>query len=386
MVCSGRGVPPKACPAAPLPPLLTGGQSVQVYRVINLEVIVMMDMNCFLVDWLSFRCDYMSWENMIDYLGLHSAQWSHSVGFYGYRFRKWCSGISIHYENPDVDGVLVEISGTGCRALETFSKKLRCSPEGEIVVDWMTIFEDILDDPGFHVTRLDVAFDDKTGCIPLDRLFNDIMAGNFVSRFKSSSMQLVAHPGNIGQTVYLGSAQSDVRFRIYDKAFERGLTSSNSNASISSSAAVSDTPEHWVRFEMQLRRERALSFIAQLVECDYDISTLFSSVVNNYFRIVVPDESDSNKRRWAVADYWAELMDNFMRVSLWVNKDLEYNKSACERYVYRMAGNSIFALIEIEGLERFFEMVKKNKSKIMPKRIEHMLSTELALKKARAAA
>lgn len=340
----------------------------------------MMDMNCFLVDWLSFRCDYMSWENMIDYLSLRSVEWSQSVGFYGYRFRKWCSGISIHYGHPDIDGVLVEMSGTGCRALETFSKKLRCSDEGEVVIDWMTIFEDILDDPGFHVTRLDVAFDDKTGCISLDRLYNDIMAGNFVSRFKSSSMQLVSHPGNVGQTLYLGSAQSEVRFRIYDKAFERGLTSSNDNSSISSSVASDNNTEHWVRFEMQLRRQRALSFIAELVEMDYDISTLFSSVVNNYFRIVVPDEADSNKRRWAVADYWAELLDNFMKISLWVNKDLEYNKAACERYVYKMAGNSIFALIELEGLTKFFELLKKRKSKRLPKRIEHMLSIERSRK------
>lgn len=344
----------------------------------------MMDANCFLVDWLSFRCDYMSYDAMIDYLGLRSVQWSHSVGFYGYRFRKWCSGISIHYGNPDIEGVLVEISGTGCRAMETFSEKQRCSGDGEIVVDWMTIFEDILNDNQFHVTRLDVAFDDKTGCIPLDRLYNDIMAGNFVSRFKSSSMQLVSHPGNIGQTLYLGSAQSDVRFRIYDKAYERGLTSSNSDSSISSSVAPVDT--HWVRFEMQLRRDRALAFIGQLVENDYDISTLFSSVVNNYFRIVVPNATDTNKRRWSVADYWAELIDNFMKVSLWVNKDLEYNKSACERYVYKMAGNSIFALIELEGLTHFFELLKKHKSKIMPKRIEHMMSTERALQKVRAAA
>lgn len=352
----------------------------------------MMDADCFLVDWLSFRCDYMSYDDMINYLGLRSVQWSHSVGFYGYRFRKWCSGISIHYENPDVDGVLVEISGTGCRALETFSRKLRCSDDGEIVVDWMTIFEDILNDKEFHVTRLDVAFDDKTGCIPLDRLYNDIMAGNFVSRFKTSSMQLVAHPGNIGQTIYLGSSQSEVRFRIYDKAFERGLTSdngnsSNSNSSISSAAVSADAvSDHWVRFEMQLRRDRALSFIAQLVESDYDISTLFSSVVNNYFRIVVPDETDTNKRRWAVADYWSELIDHFMKLSLWVNKDLEYNKAACEKYVYRMAGNSIFALIELEGLQHFYNLLKKYKSKRMPKRIEHMISIERALKSAGVAA
>lgn len=342
-----------------------------------------MDMNCFLIDWLSFRCDYMSYKEMIDYLGLNSVELSHSTGFYGYRSREWFSGISVHYDNPDVDGVLVEISGTGCRALETFSKKVEITEGGEVFFAWKPIFDEILTNPGFHVTRLDIAFDDKTGCIPLDRLYNDIMAGNFVSRFKFSSIELVAHPGNIGQTIYLGSAKSEVRCRIYDKAFERGFTSDSGNSSISSAASVdADAPQHWVRFEMQLRRERALSFIGQLVEMDYDISTLFSGVVNNYFRVVVPDPADTNKRRWAVAEYWSNLIDNFMKISLWVNKNLEYNKKACEKYVYRMAGNSIYALICLEGLSNFFKLLKKNKSKRMPERIQRMINTEIQLKKA----
>lgn len=344
----------------------------------------MMDSNCFLVDWLSFRVDHMSYENMIEYLGLTSCDWISSKGFYGYRFRKWCSGISIHYGNPDVDGVLVEISGTGCRGLETFSNKLCCSSDGEVVVDWMSVFSDILHEDGFHITRLDVAFDDKTGCIPINRLYNDIMAGNFVSRFKSSSMQLVTHPNNVGQTIYLGSAQSEVRFRIYDKAFERGFSSSSA---ISSSVVKEDPASsdlvHWVRFEMQLRRDRALSFLRQLEDLDYDIATLFSGVVNNYFRIVQPDASDVNKRRWAVADYWENLINKVMALSLWINKDLEYNKSACERYVYKMAGNSIFALIELDGLEKFFQLLQKNKSRILPQRIQHMMSVERALRKSR---
>ena len=49
------------------------------------------------------------------------------------------------------------------------------------------------------------------------------------------------HPA---KTVYFGSAKSEVRFRIYDKAQERG-----------------GLGYHWVRFEMQLRRERAFNFL-----------------------------------------------------------------------------------------------------------------------------
>ncbi|MBR1528322.1 MAG: replication initiation factor domain-containing protein [Oscillospiraceae bacterium] len=364
----------------------------------------MMDNNCFLVDWLSFRCESMGHLEMMEYLGLNSCDWMHSKGFYGYQKRVWCSGMHIHYDNPDIPGVLVEMSGTGCRAFETFGENLRMSADGEVVADWISVFTDILTRKDFIITRLDIAFDDKSGCIPLDRVASDVMAGNFVSKFKSDSVSVTAHPGNIGQTVYLGSAQSETRMRIYDKAFERGFTSVTVNKkyqwdgsntakhdeAISQTINISsqnsdEKPVHWVRFEMQLRRDRAFSFLSELAEADYDIGQVFSRVVANYFRIVVPSE-DSNKRRWETAEYWAELVGDVLPLSLWHNKDLEYNKAKCEKYVYSMAGNSVYALIELEGLEKFRQILMKKKSRKIPQRIQNMISEERALQKVRGTA
>lgn len=360
----------------------------------------MMDSNCFLVDWLSFRCESMGRSEMMEYLGLTSCDWMHSKGFYGYQQRVWCSGMHIHYDNPDIPGVLVEMSGTGCRAFETFAEKLRVSEEGEVVADWISVFTDILTRKDFIITRLDIAFDDRTGCIPLDRMVNDVMAGNFVSKFKNKSINVMACPGNIGQTIYLGSSQSELRMRIYDKAFERGFTSVTVNnkiqwdgsntaqhdKAISQTVNISDDkPMHWVRFEMQLRRDRALSFLSELAEADYDVGIVFARVVANYFRIVKSSE-DSNKRRWETADYWEELIGNVLPLSIWHNKDLEYNKARCEKYVYKMAGNSVYALIELEGLEKFRELLMKRKSRKIPQRIQNMISEERALQKARGTA
>lgn len=351
---------------------------------------VMMDNNCFLVDWLSFRCESMTEREMMDYLGLSFCEWVCSNGFYGYRKRFWCSGMHIHYDNPDVPGILVEMSGTGCRAFETFSENLRVSDSGEVCADWISIFTDILHRNDFIITRLDIAFDDKTGCIPLSRFCSDVMAGNFVSKFKSDTgIRLEAHPGNIGQTVYLGSPSSELRFRVYDKAFERGFTSVavNQGNSISSTVNVSsalqqENASHWVRFEMQARRDRAFYFLQELEKAEYDIGNVFARVIANYFRIVKPSE-DTNKRRWETADYWAALIGDVLPLSVWHSKDLEYNKSACERYVYKMAGNSVYALIELEGLEEFKKILIKNKSMKMPQRIQNMIATEKALQKMR---
>lgn len=310
--------------------------------------------NCFLVDWISFRCTSMDLGTMIDYLDLKQCAWTSSNGFYGYRFRSYMDGISIHYGNDEVEGVLVEMSGKGCRAFETFSEGM----------DWMTIFDDILHEKDFKVTRLDIAYDDHTGDIPIKKLFNDVGAERYVSKFKVTSITREDHPGHVGQTIYLGSAQSELRYRIYDKAFERGFTDGR----------------HWVRFEKQLRRDYALRFLAMLEDTYYDIAACFSAVLNNYFRVVKPPKVyDSNKRRWETAPYWKRLIDDVIPASLWVRKDLDYNKAACESYVYHQAGNAAFALISVEGLDEFYKKLCRNKPAKYPERYKMMVETEKML-------
>ncbi|MDE5564277.1 MAG: replication initiation factor domain-containing protein [Oscillospiraceae bacterium] len=312
--------------------------------------------NLIVVDWLSFRCETMDFMEMAMYLGMADCTWSDGAGFYRFRFRRWCSGVSIHDGSDKVPGVLVEMSGTGCRAFETFS-----------CVSWRRIFEDILNRPDFIVTRLDIAFDDHQGCIPIKKVFTDVGKQYYVSRFKERSIIREDHPGHVGQTIYFGSAQSEIRFRMYDKAYERKL----------------DSSVHWVRFEMQLRRDMAFEFIRQLFEHDFEYGALFSAVVSNYVRMLKPpkDKTDTNKRRWEIAPYWCRLIGEVLPVSLWVKKDLEYNRSNCERYVYKQAGNSIAALIELDGLEGFKYELMKHKSPKVPQRISNMIATEKALRK-----
>lgn len=312
-----------------------------------------MENNCFLVDWLSFRCKSMDLAAMIEYLGLMKCTFTSGAGFYGYRYRRYTEGISIHYGNDEVEGVLVEMSGKGCRAFEEFSA-------GN---DWVTIFDDILTDDDYIVTRIDIAFDDHDGSIPIKRLFRDVGLENFVSRFKNTSITREDHPGHVGQTIYLGSCQSELRYRIYDKAYERGIV---------------DGSEHWVRFEMQARRDMAHNFIRDLVKGQYNVGQLFAEVLSNYFRVVVPPRtgSDTNKRRWGTAPYWQKLLGDVLPRSLWERKNIEYNRFRCESYVYGQAGNSIAALIELDGMEKFCDDLRKKKSHKIPDRIKNMVATE----------
>lgn len=149
-----------------------------------------------------------------------------SKGAHGYRDRKYFSCISVHYNGREDMGVWVEMSGQGCRTFESLSAK-----SWDDLFGWIAIQQ-------LKITRLDVAFDDHTGILDIDEVVEDTRRKHYVSR--SDYWETVL--SSKGSTVQIGSPQSKVLVRIYDKAAERHC----------------EPGTHWVRVEMQLRDDRAL--------------------------------------------------------------------------------------------------------------------------------
>lgn len=75
--------------------------------------------NAILIDWLSFTTTEYSPNELIELLGMDKLLWENRSGFYGYRERLWCGSISIHFGGSEKMGVLVEMSGQGCRTFES---------------------------------------------------------------------------------------------------------------------------------------------------------------------------------------------------------------------------------------------------------------------------
>lgn len=293
--------------------------------------------NKILIDWISFTSKIDSVSSFIDLLGLSKLSFTLCNGAQGYRSRVSFDGINIHYDHRINEGVWVEMSGKGCRAFETHSD-----------VDFFYLFFIILSEPeSYHLTRLDVAYDCFDDTIPINTFFNDIRRGNFVTRFDSrKGVHYEGHPHDEGLSLYFGSMKSDIRFRCYDKAHERGY--------------MPDDPDYfsWVRFEIQLRDDRALAFIRQLDEDN--VGTLFRGVVSNYLRIVVPSD-DSNRSRWKTKKWWSRFTEDVEKIRLFTKCDSDYNLAKCEDFVYHHCGNALDTLLSIKGLETFFKELKKYK-------------------------
>ncbi|MFT3952005.1 MAG: replication initiation factor domain-containing protein [Oscillospiraceae bacterium] len=304
-------------------------------------------MGILLYDWLSFTSKIDSPDSIILFLGLENIKFTQTFGFHGYKQRYLYQGISIHFDGFN-SGVWVEMSGEGCRAFEEFA-----------TTSWEVIFHTIRENTGtYNITRLDVAYDDKENILDIDLLYRETDAENFTSKFQCVKLEKEVKKKAI--TIYYGSQSSRIMFRCYDKAKERQEKGKEYSG-------------HWVRFEIQLRDERAFSFIEQIAYID--IGTLFIGIVVNYLRYIVPT-NDSHKSRAKTTKYWHKFVDDAKKISLYTPCDTEYNLSKAKQYVFTQPSNAIDTIIKIDGVDKFLRDLRANKPRLSEKYMRLLIEHE----------
>lgn len=299
--------------------------------------------NLLLIDWLTFTSKIYDQDSIIAMLQLDDVDWEHcQYGRYGYQKRMVFQGVNVMWcgqedaDGKDLMGVCIEISGQGCRTLETFSG-----------INWLELFKVLMDpDNEFNITRLDLAFDDHTGVLDKLRLKIDTDVHYYRSRFRSWEIRY----GSSGFSIYHGSKQSLVLIRIYDKAAERGILDGT----------------HWIRVELQLRDANASGAIAAYLE-HQDLGCVYSGILANYLTYVEEDPADSNKGRWPVADYWNELIKGAAAIHIAATPGTEYNIFRLERFLRDTAGGGLQTWIQIFGLDALPDLLKQRRSKLQPK-------------------
>ena len=293
--------------------------------------------NIVLYDWLSFTSKIHTPEQIIDALGLSHVPWTNTKGAKGYQDRKYFSCISIHYNGRPDMGVWCEMSGQGCRTFETLS-----TLETDAMKKWQKLL-DFIRSFALKITRLDVAYDDHSGILDIGEVSQDTQCGMYVS--KSDYWECLV--SSKGTSIQIGSPQSKVLVRIYDKAAERHC----------------EPGIHWVRVEMQLRDDRAI----QYSKIPLSIGEAFSGVLLNYLRYVIPDDTDSNKWRWPMTDYWLDMLEVLTPIKIYTAPGMDYNIDRCREYVVNQAGNAIDALLQIYGIHEFQRLIKERPTVENPK-------------------
>ena len=291
--------------------------------------------NLILFDWLTFTSHCDSPETIMRMLGLENVPWQKmDKGRNGYRGRFYFENISILFDGTENMGVCVDMTGTGCRAFETYS-----------TINWTELMQILFyNSDDYNVTRLDMAFDDHTGILDIDQLRDDTDDHMYVSRSRTWKVEY----GSAGTTIYHGSPKSNMYIRIYDKAAERELEN-----------------VHWIRVEMQMRDEIAQGFISGLMR--NPVGDQFRGVLHNYLRYVVQPEVDTNMSRWPTAPYWEKLLEGVRQIRCWSAPGVEYNEFHLSNYVINQAGNALDCYLRIFGMDDLVRELGQRSVKMSPK-------------------
>lgn len=160
----------------------------------------------------------------------------------------------MHVYHGGRDDVGIELSGSGCRTLES------CNGNS---FDWLGLFRYIMEQGDeMNISRLDVAGDDNDGVLTLDKITQQTRTRKYICKAR----RCVWMAGDEEEVIF-GASSSSTRLRIYNKALERGV----------------EGP--WVRVEFQLRDEAADSFILNLLRLG-EIGPTYGGVLLNYLRYV----------------------------------------------------------------------------------------------------
>ena len=274
-----------------------------------------------LIDWISFTVTNSSYsaDDVIDFMGFSPALFVEMpTGSNGYCRRKQYETISVLYDGREDMGIHVNISGSSIGTLFSAFKESCLVPECPFGDCYEFHNDDIFSHfckevlKIGHFTRIDVAIDDL-GCnfYSMDEIFEKFKSHAIVSRFRSfrPEYEFAMTGEKVGQTFYFGNRQSPIMFRIYDKQLEqnKGLAKDDENR----------ITIPWVRWEIELHKERSNEFAQLLVEKN-TVPRIAVGVLNYYFRIIQND--DINRSRCSNEAKWDAFIDGIEKLRLAVSK------------------------------------------------------------------
>lgn len=250
-----------------------------------------------LVDWVevTFK-NFDSYKKMLQFLALDPDDFQAlEYGLDGYIKAKKFGGIRVLYGGKE-EQMKIIFTGQGCREYESLN-----------LYDWSTFFALLMNCENYKINRLDLALDDFSNHFTIETIKRKVKQAAVKSRFRSAReirKTSLADGTSLGDTVYFGSPKSDLQIRFYDKKLER----QDKNLDV--------IEESWVRTEIQLRRQLALSTAIVIAYESDSIGTVISRILKNYVNFLVPNKKDTNKRRWKVCSWWEKFLGDVTPLQL----------------------------------------------------------------------
>lgn len=213
-------------------------------------------------------------------------------GFYSYAEHYVLGDVFVLTSPDEEKGILLELKGRGCRQMECYLLAQHRS--------WYDFLMDALAEGGV-MKRLDLAINDMAGILDIPELAEKCGNEECISVFRSfknyRSGELVRSQEQdrygMGNTLYIGSLNSEVYFCIYEKDYEQYAKYD---------IAIEDTKIK-NRFEIRLKNERAYYAVRDLLTY-YDAERTAFGIINRYLRFADREEG-KERSEWKMNEKWA---------------------------------------------------------------------------------
>lgn len=220
---------------------------------------------------------------------------SDEVKRYGYVGRYSIDLIQVYQSVPnDNRGVLIEMSGQGCRQFEAF---LHQQKRG-----WLDFLKDCY---AFNAntTRIDIAVNDYKEALPLKRLLHKMERKEYKSKFKTCSYHWGTQKNEItdklqaaGLSLYFGSMQSEFYMCFYQKNYEIAKKKH---------LKVQEIPVK-NRYELRFSSDKADQAVKQLIDVEnpVNICDLVFGYMSEYVTFLRPTKNKPRKK-WEIYPAWS---------------------------------------------------------------------------------
>lgn len=276
------------------------------------------------VDWLSFRVREVPENDIFSFLGFSdpSIEWRLGGPCFNSYLESWHFGhITIGFKGTKGFEFYVNFSGQGCREFEDLM------PDE---FSWENFLYRLVSDDNVSFSRLDIAGDEREGLFNIDRLDKHIRDHKYSTKCKVPSLTKYGR-----EIVYVGSSQSNVLMRIYNKKMERGF------------APEDDDGRPWWRCELQLRD----GYVDQFLEHCIQLSPgeAYAGHCLNHIRWLSKPNDLENSQRIKTAKWYDKFLGDCQKLKF-SSVGSSYNVSKLQRFCKIGAGSSIVTLA------KFFDM------------------------------
>jgi phage replication initiation protein len=194
---------------------------------------------------------------------------------------------------------------------------------------------------GGHITRMDVALDDRAALVSIAHIKQAVDAGQAVTR--SQKFQVLAGSSlrdgcSTGDTLYFGSRVSQTMLRVYDKRLEL------------EQKGRAEAKDYGVRWELELKQDRAQAYAKALLTLEpEDWREFLVGLLRSYvdFRETTHEAEPWEKYRAPLLSWWQTLTEGFTRCRLVVEKVQQTLDEVCQ-----WLGQSISAMLALAYCRR----------------------------------